>query len=136
MKIETHYINNIKIAEVRKSLHIQVADCNTIQAVLPATTTLCDGFTKSFSNTGNSINVQTYDWDFGDPTSGSNTSNLSSPSHLYNSSGNYTVKLVEINNAGCKDSIIKSIQVVDNSNFNFPKKYRNVSETFTTFILQ
>ena len=61
---------NIKEAQIlrfqkyRKSLHIQVADCNTIQAVLPATTTLCDGFTKSFSNTGNSINIQTYDWEF------------------------------------------------------------------------
>lgn len=98
---------NIKISEVRKSLHIQVADCNTIQAVLPATTTLCDGFTKSFSNAGNSVNVQTYDWDFGDGT----TSTESDPTHTYLVAGDYVLKLVLNRNLPCTDSATSIVKV-------------------------
>jgi gliding motility-associated-like protein len=98
---------NIKISEVRKSLHIQVADCNTIQAVLPATTTLCDGFTKSFSNTGNSINVQTYDWSFGD----GNTSTEADPTHTYATAGDYVLKLVLNRGLACTDSATSIVKV-------------------------
>ncbi len=98
---------NIKISEVRKSLHIQVADCNTIQAVLPATTTLCDGFTKSFSNNGNSVNVQTYDWSFGD----GNTSTEASPTHTYTTAGDYVLKLVLNRNLPCTDSATSIVKV-------------------------
>ena len=44
---------NIKIAEVRKSLHIEVADCSTTKAELRHEYTICDevtGFTVTFSN--------------------------------------------------------------------------------------
>ncbi len=51
-------------------------------------------------------------WNFGDPASGlNNTSNLSSPKHVFSSNLNYNVKLVATNNAGCKDSITKSVNV-------------------------
>ena len=48
----------------------------------------------------------TYHWDFGDPSSGaSDTSSLYSPSHMYNTGGNYTVTLIAINAYGCTDTI-------------------------------
>ena len=98
---------NIKIAEVRKSLHIQVANCNTLQAVLPATIPLCDGFTKTFSNNGNSINVQTYDWNFGD----GNTSTQEFPTHTYADTGTYVLQLILNKNLPCSDSASAIVKV-------------------------
>ncbi len=48
--------------------------------------------TVSFGN--NSTGTTTFDWNFGDPGSGaSNTSTFTTPSHIYNSTGNYLVTL-------------------------------------------
>ena len=40
-------------------------------------------------------------WDFGDPTSGSNTSALTNPMHIYKTQGNYPVKLTYSTIYGC-----------------------------------
>ena len=47
--------------------------------------------------------ITQYSWDFGDGT----TSTQQNPSHTYTALGVYDVKLVGINSAGCKDSLIK-----------------------------
>jgi gliding motility-associated-like protein len=48
----------------------------------------------------------TYLWNFGDPASGAaNSSTLQTPSHIYNSGGNYTVTLIATNIYGCADTI-------------------------------
>ncbi|MBK6396735.1 MAG: PKD domain-containing protein [Bacteroidetes bacterium] len=47
--------------------------------------------TVTFANT--STNTSDFLWDFGDPTSSSNTSILANPSHTYNAPGNYLVTL-------------------------------------------
>ena len=44
-------------------------------------------------------------WDFGDPTSGSNSSTLPNPVHTYSNIGNYTVKLIVTDIYGCRDSV-------------------------------
>ena len=56
-----------------------------------------------------------YNWDFGD----GNSSNLSSPAHSYNVSGNFTINLVTSNTYGCTDSMSENINVnpVPISNF-------------------
>ncbi|MFO8088004.1 MAG: PKD domain-containing protein [Bacteroidales bacterium] len=67
------------------------------------TDTVCTGTSVSFQNytsTGfgyNCNSTATYFWDFGDPTSSSNTSTLKSPSHTYNQSGTYTVVMTADN---------------------------------------
>lgn len=58
-------------------------------------------FTVNFSN--QSANAVSYAWNFGDNT----TSTLQNPSHTYNNTGRYTVKLVVTNTNGCSDSLIK-----------------------------
>ena len=51
-------------------------------------------------------------WDFGDPASGSNnTSTLQNPSHIYNTSGSYTVLLLIENATGCPDTLSKTVVV-------------------------
>jgi len=98
---------NIKIAEVRKSLHIQVADCNTTTAKLQPSYTSCDGYTVNFTNLGGSNNIQTYDWSFGD----GGTSTLPDPIHTYADTGIYTLKLVVNRGLACSDSATSKVKV-------------------------
>ena len=54
----------------------------------------------------NSLDAWSWDWDFGDPSSGSNNfSILQNPTHIYTENGNYTVSLVVTAANGCRDSI-------------------------------
>ena len=57
---------------------------------------------------GNTITAT--NWSFGD-LSASNTSTLTNPSHTYTTSGTYFVSLQVITNAGCQQSIIKTITI-------------------------
>ncbi|WP_316826660.1 PKD domain-containing protein [Pedobacter miscanthi] len=73
--------------------------------VNPATS--CVGKSVSFTNKsisgsyGNTCSSGTsYLWDFGDPTSSSNSSNLENPTHIFNSPGNYNVILTATNGCG------------------------------------
>jgi hypothetical protein len=54
-----------------------------------------------------------YNWNFGDPTSGSNTSSLVAPTHIFSNSGTYTVTLTVTNVAtGCISVQTTQITVV------------------------
>ncbi len=98
---------NIKIAEVRKSLHIQVADCSSTRAQLNPEYISCDGFTVTFQNNAPGANIQTYYWDFGD----GNTSPLDVPTHTYADTGIYTLKLVVNRGLPCSDSATAKVKV-------------------------
>lgn len=97
----------IKIAEVRKSLHIQVADCNTTDADLKPVYTSCDGYTVSFANEAVSGNIQTYEWSFGD----GGTSTQATPTHTYADTGVYNLKLVVNRGLACSDSANSLVKV-------------------------
>ncbi len=100
---------NIKIAEVRKSLHIEVADCSTTKAELKPEYTVCDevtGFTVTFTNANNN-NIQTFDWDFGD----GNTSTQPAPTHTYADTGVYLLKLAVNRGLPCSDSTTAPVKV-------------------------
>jgi gliding motility-associated-like protein len=63
----------------------------------------CPPVMVNFTNTTDT--AVSYFWNFGDPSSGVNdTSTLFSPSHIYNTGGNYTVTLIAINAYGCGDT--------------------------------
>ncbi len=69
----------------------------------------------------NGLNVQftavqqpghTYSWNFGDPTSPSNTSGIFNPIHLFTAPGTYFVKLTVENVAtGCKNIYVDTVEV-------------------------
>ncbi len=64
---------------------------------------------NSFSTTNNSTGAgNNYSWSFGDA---SPTNTLTSPTHTYAGSGNYTITLLASNLFGCKDSIKQPISV-------------------------
>lgn len=54
--------------------------------------------------------INSISWDFGEPSSPSNTSNLTNPSHNYSAVGNYAVKLI-INYSCGSDTLIKLINI-------------------------
>ncbi|HSC37871.1 MAG TPA: PKD domain-containing protein, partial [Chitinophagaceae bacterium] len=53
-----------------------------------------------FTNTSTGTGALSYSWDFGDGT----FSSAPNPVHVYNTAGNYTVKLTTSNNSGCSNS--------------------------------
>jgi PKD repeat protein len=57
-----------------------------------------------------SINATTYSWNFGDPTSTTNTSTETNPTHIFNTNGTYTVTLIVGN--GTSDSTFVSYLTV------------------------
>ena len=65
-------------------------------------------------------NIVSWDWDFGDPTSGiNNTSNLNNPLHIYSNPGAYTVRQVVTNFNNCSDTIVKTVVVNPNAPVDF-----------------
>lgn len=57
-------------------------------------------------------NIVDWSWDFGDPTSGiQNVSNLKNPRHIFENTGNYTVRLIVKNYNNCTDTIEKQVIV-------------------------
>ncbi len=59
---------------------------------------------------GNGTFIQSWNWDFGDINSASNTSTVQFPTHFYNGNDSvYYVKLLVSNYLGCYDSIIKPV---------------------------
>ncbi len=53
-------------------------------------------------------------WDFGDPGSGtSNTADIASPIHSFTAENIYTVQLIVTSDHGCKDTISRRVEVID-----------------------
>lgn len=119
---------NIKIAEVRKSLHIEVANCSLTEAVLKPEYISCDGFTLNFTN-GNNNNIQTFEWDFGDGT----TSALTAPTHTYADTGVYILKLTVNRGLPCADSTTSIVKVYPGffPDFTFAGQCQKVPVQFT-----
>ncbi len=59
-------------------------------------------YTVNFTNT--SAGAVSYEWNFGD----GGTSTTANPGHVYTTNGNYNVRLIATNAAGCKDTIIRT----------------------------
>ena len=62
----------------------------------------CNGFTISYAN--NSFNGSAYHWDFGDPNTLADTSNVYNPTYTFQSPGDYTITLIVNPNSLCGDT--------------------------------
>jgi len=74
--------------------------------------------------------IQDFDWDFGD---GSSHSALQNPSHLYSTSGNYTVVLTVTDTAGCVNHKNRSLEIhpAPTAAFTFASSCLNTPAQFT-----
>jgi len=135
----SEYRNGVLLGITRKELHIQVKDCEPLDARLDPKPTTCDGFTVSFANDGTTPPGTEYFWTFGEPSSGIfNTSLSATPVHTYAAAGTYTITL-KVSIAGlCLDSTISQINVfpgfypgftVTGSCYNNPFQFTDTTRT-------
>ncbi|MEI8059473.1 MAG: PKD domain-containing protein, partial [Ferruginibacter sp.] len=77
--------------------------------------TLCVGQPVQFTDATFTVYgvVDSWRWDFGDPTTLADTSHLQNPTYTYLPAGNYNVELIVTNSKGCKNTIIKPVVVSD-----------------------
>lgn len=76
-----------------------VADFN-----VPAVDVCLPPATANFTTTVNGTAPYTYNWDFGDLTTGTGNN----PSHVYGATGSYIVTLIVTDANGCKDTVVKT----------------------------
>ncbi|MEZ4772222.1 MAG: PKD domain-containing protein [Bacteroidia bacterium] len=70
-------------------------------------------FTSNSSVVAGSLDyIQTFQWNFGDPGSGSaNSSDWSGPWHVYQTAGVYTISLTVTTGKGCSDQLVREVNV-------------------------
>lgn len=68
----------------------------------------------TFANASTGTAPLAYSWNFGDPTSTSNTSTLLNPTHQFTACGSYNVCLLVTGPNGCRDSICRRVDITDN----------------------
>ncbi|NQV03272.1 MAG: PKD domain-containing protein [Bacteroidia bacterium] len=89
--------------------------------------------------------IISWNWDFGDPTSGiNNTSMLQNPTHAFSSGGTFDVNLIITNINGCIDSLTNTVTIndapvadftADTACFDLPTNFTDASTTSTGTII-
>lgn len=110
----SEYRNGVLINTTNRDFQFNVTICDpNILASGPADFEFCVGETIQFEN--NSVNGTFFHWDFGVPEIESDTSNLVSPSFVYDQSGTYHVMLIANPGWPCADtaySTVNSLTVI------------------------
>jgi gliding motility-associated-like protein len=104
------YRNGVLINTIRRDYQFNVNMCNPNTGANPGIantgngqqTDFCSGLEVGFVN--NSINADSYHWDFGVPSLSNDTSNVFEPTFIYNDPGVYTVTLVTNPGWECADT--------------------------------
>lgn len=94
--------------------------CSNSDAIVITNKAIPDATWAIDTATGQSVTFKStstvglqFAWNFGDPTSAANTSQLSSPTHVYTAAGVYTVTLTVTNVAtGCRATTTEQITVI------------------------
>ena len=91
----------------------------------------CQGLDVTFENksTGNFTNF----WDFGDLTTGADTSNIKNPTYSYKDTGVYTTTLIINKDKNCSDTSIILVKIFPSINIGFLTN-TVCAQTITTFI--
>ncbi|MBU2046274.1 MAG: gliding motility-associated C-terminal domain-containing protein, partial [Bacteroidetes bacterium] len=138
IKNPTHIFNTSKNYNVTLTITTDLGCSQTIvnpiiiqPSAIPnfETPNICldDAFAQFTNTTTISDNSNlTYQWDFGDPTSTTNTSTLPNPSHKYLAAADYNVILKVKSTSGCITEKIKTFTV----NGSTPKSAFNVQNEF------
>lgn len=109
-------VGNITVSNMITVSPVPVADFT----VSPSTTVVPNTEVNFTDITPGSTNSS---WEFGDPTSGFNTSGLSSSSHVYYNEGDYCITLVSTNNGGCSDTAKYCIIVIGEGTIFIPNVF-------------
>jgi gliding motility-associated-like protein len=134
------YRNGQMIAETRKELHVNVANCSLPEADLPREIVNCENFEVTLQNQAVSPAINSYFWDFGVPGDPNSQTDLFRATYTYKDTGTYTVKLVVNRGQPCTDSSFVRVRiypgfnpgfVADGACFSNPFNFRDT--TFARF---
>jgi gliding motility-associated-like protein len=104
------YRNGVLLSNTNRDFQFNVTICDpTIVASIPAQEQFCEGLTFEFSQ--ESENASSFYWDFGDPSTTSDTSTDPNPVYTYQDTGIYTVMLVANPNWPCADTTFSEYAV-------------------------
>ncbi len=103
------YRNGQLISETRRDFQYNIGLCGEAISSFFAPAVDCDGFSVDFEN--QSQDAPEYIWDFGDPTTTSDVSNLENPSYIYPDTGLYEITLIAGPNELCADTSITTVSV-------------------------
>ncbi|RYD89078.1 MAG: PKD domain-containing protein, partial [Sphingobacteriales bacterium] len=80
---------------------------------------MCKGIPVQFTDitTANYGAANSWKWDFGIPSDRSDTSRLKNPAFIYQTPGDYTVKLIVASDKGCVDTVDHVVSIVDKPAF-------------------
>ncbi len=107
------------INDHRKDFILSVQQCDYVSAELPESRVVCDSFRVAFENLSYSSLITSYNWNFGDPTTLADVSNLPEPAYTYPDTGIYRVKLIVRGSNGCVDSTESNVAVYPGFNVKF-----------------
>lgn len=101
---------NTLIGTHHRDFQFNVVTCSvTVLSVIQDQTQFCDGYKVSFGN--ESIGGSTFSWNFGDPSTLSDTSDLVSANYTYPDTGKYTVTLIANPGKPCADTSTRAFYV-------------------------
>lgn len=95
--------NGVLLGETRRDLKFLVVNCEvTVISAIQEQLQFCQGLTVEMEN--ESVNGDFWFWDFGDPSTLADTSNLTAPTYTYADTGIYTITLVANPGWPCADT--------------------------------
>jgi len=124
------YRNGVLLSKTRRDYQLNVAACPTlVVAALQTPLITCGSNTVQFTN--NSFGASSYFWNFGDPTTLSDTSLIVNPSYTYPDTGSYNVTLIAFStfNPGCADTTIGTVNIYPDYVANFTYSQSSCSYT-------
>jgi gliding motility-associated-like protein len=111
------YRNGQLVSETRKDFIVTVAPCTAVSATLKPVYNFCDfgvnnQLTYSFANEATSPLNLTFDWNFGDPASGTNNNSTQEfPSHTFTAPGDYVLTLIVNQGTSCSRTATAIVKV-------------------------
>ncbi len=76
-----------------------------------STSNACVNANATFTNTSTVTNLDFYLWNFGDGNSNAITTNPGNATHSYSTAGTYSVDLIAVSQAGCRDTSVSSVTI-------------------------
>ncbi len=105
----SEYRNGVLIDVNKRDFQFNVVNCGLPVASIPVQQPFCFGSPSHF--TQNSVNAFSYHWDFGDPGTVLDTSNIFAPTWTYANLGTYTLTLIVNPGTSCTDTATMSVTV-------------------------
>lgn len=110
--VAEEYRNGVLLTENRRDFQFNTAVClsATVAGITPQTQ-FCTGTTFNFNH--QSLFTSLYYWDFGDPTTNTDTSTLANPTYTYPDTGTYMVTLIANPGYYCADTITTFVEIAE-----------------------